>query len=525
MTSILEHYSLKMMNLSKIFLTFKKNLEKKLKFWRKLTSNQKISLIFFLFFILIIPLSVLAVLTPVKLRQKAQVPLPATPPVIITPTLAPTISPIQVGAYSLRLTNYQTEITCKLGDPNCYYQTTLIATNRTGKPLYNTTMYQSSPNNIMSFIGFDGNWTSQKSTTTKIVQPWEEAVNTLVKVVPPKILGKTNSTFYIDGQTCNINVSPPDCYFYGASSLTVTINVVESLTPTTHPLSPSPQLTPPLTPSPAVLNPIKWNTPQVYLQADDFYLVANGKKFFAKVPNVRVSSDPGNPTYTTLEVQWQENGQEMRLYMYFHADNQKWWSPEIRTYGGYPPENWIYYYGRFFESPLGSEYKDNFVLMYSDSQRNKGNSGNIYFKNLRLQAFKNRLVTPTLAPRPTTWFTPSPHPILTPTPTVSLNHLPVITTISLPIGRVGKTYTATISGYDLDLDNILTMTITNLPPGIPKGPCKTSIVQRRKQISCLISGKPTKSGIYSIGLTLKDNRGGVARRTLSLRIYRLLPFF
>lgn len=525
------------MDLPEIPLSFKDKLKTKFRFWQKLAPSQKFSLALFLFFVLILPLSVLVTLIPVRLYQRAQV--PATPPVIVTPT-------------------------------------------------------------------------------------------------------------------------------------------------------------------PALLNPIKWSTPQVYLQADDFYIIANGEKYFGKDSSIRVTSDPGNATYTTLETQWQENGREMRLYIYFNADNQKWWSPEIRTYGGSPPENWIYYYGHFFETPLGSEYKDKFVLICSDSQKNNENSGNIHFKNLRLQAFRNYITTPTpTAPPPISiapnlychsddkgvftvqqytrsdgypglkitlvsrtnyqnvalkftqkgsdgyftgnlpsfsseppffkwywdevrpanpdfkiefyinhtpsqngepcgeWYSysPTPYPITPtppppppicsiglkeyyvkiscpsgyryvfytctdgysgqmggstscktteiwkqyayssckarcsptptlaprptqlPTPTISFNRPPVITTTSLPNGRIGRSYSATISGYDQDLGDTLEMSISNLPPRVIQGPCGSSVGQGKKLINCTISGKPTSSGTYNVKVTLRDNRGSTTQKTLLLRIY------
>jgi len=151
------------------------------------------------------------------------------PPLSQTPTLplsTPTLAP-GTGAYQIILNNSQTTLTCVKNDPNCYYQSTFQAINRTGQPLYNTTLYTNSPYKTLTFIGFDGNWTSETSKTNLIIQPGQAAINTLVKVVPPPYAGEWLSSLCIDGQTCNTNVNPPDCYFYGGSCLNVKITVTE----------------------------------------------------------------------------------------------------------------------------------------------------------------------------------------------------------------------------------------------------------------------------------------------------------
>ncbi len=105
-------------------------------------------------------------------------------------------------------------------------------------------------------------------------------------------------------------------------------------------------------------NPVSWQTPTVSLSADDFWIVANGQPFTAKGATIDVHSDPGFATYTTLELIWMEQNVDMRLFMYFGADPQHWWVSEMRTYNGQPPaqEDWLYYEGTFFQSPVGAVY-------------------------------------------------------------------------------------------------------------------------------------------------------------------------
>lgn len=163
------------------------------------------------------------------------------------------------------------------------------------------------------------------------------------------------------------------------------------------------------TPTPSIGNKISWRTQTVSLEADDFYIIANGKKYYAKPDpgtTMSVGSDPGGATYTTLEATWTEQGAEMRLYMYFKADTKNWWSYEMRTYNGvkyvqnvsYP--DWIYYYGPFFKSPLGTSVAVLGDSLFKSSPESKY-QGNMFFRNLRLSVnFRGTTPSPFCTPQP-----------------------------------------------------------------------------------------------------------------------------
>lgn len=177
--------------------------------------------------------------------------LPITPPITppITSPVTPTPTPRPSGAYRLELSNPQTNFTCVKGDPNCYYQTVFRAVNQVDQPLYKTTIYTYAyPQGALSYIGFNGQWTTGQSQTTRVIQPNEEATNTLVKFIPPATTGVWFGTLYIDGQTCNTRVNPPDCYYYGASQLNIRITVVDGPTPTLIPTI-TPTIAPTITPT------------------------------------------------------------------------------------------------------------------------------------------------------------------------------------------------------------------------------------------------------------------------------------
>ena len=129
-------------------------------------------------------------------------------------------------------------------------------------------------------------------------------------------------------------------------------------------------------------NRVAWETETVMLTADDFYLDANGVRFFADVEDVNIQSDPGLSDYTTLELIWHENGVEMRLFIYFTADGNAWWANEIRTYSGpKTPTDWLYYTGEFFLAPLDAPYQGNVDLTADEDNDFKGR---LHFENLTL---------------------------------------------------------------------------------------------------------------------------------------------
>jgi len=135
---------------------------------------------------------------------------------------------------------------------------------------------------------------------------------------------------------------------------------------------------------PEIENTVSWQTDQVSLEAENFFVVAQEDTFYADVSNIDVSSDPGGSEYCTLELIWLEKGVEMRLNMYFVADGEKWWSDEMRTYDGEVEGDWIYYTGEFFKSDLDSAYTGD-VEFDDDST---GVIGKIHFDGLKLKAFK-----------------------------------------------------------------------------------------------------------------------------------------
>jgi uncharacterized repeat protein (TIGR01451 family) len=117
------------------------------------------------------------------------------------------------------------EFTCKVSDVNCHLDIPVRATNRLNQAVYSTTMYQVSVNDSLSFMGFDGSWTSEQNTSLQVFQPGQ-SFTTMVKVVKPNSLGIFYAFFYVDAKICNTATTPWDCTFYGASEVTVIVHVI-----------------------------------------------------------------------------------------------------------------------------------------------------------------------------------------------------------------------------------------------------------------------------------------------------------
>jgi|GEM_PF-5765658 hypothetical protein len=134
---------------------------------------------------------------------------------------------------------------------------------------------------------------------------------------------------------------------------------------------------------------ITWETKQVSLRARDFSIVADGKTYTAAAADVDVHSDPGDPTYQTLELTWQEQGTEMRWFIYFKSDGTDWWSDEMRTYDSHG--EWIGYTGDFFRTKLGTAWTGDLDL----SATERGIAGALHVHGVRLEAFKRPAVCAT----------------------------------------------------------------------------------------------------------------------------------
>lgn len=90
----------------------------------------------------------------------------------------------------------------------------------------------------------------------------------------------------------------------------------------------------------------------------------------------------------TLEVEWMENANTMRLYFYFARSGGSWNVSQVQHWDGSESRNWIYYQGPLFETPDGQPYTGDV-----DLEHESGNNS-VHFRGLTLTAFGVELPPP-----------------------------------------------------------------------------------------------------------------------------------
>lgn len=179
--------------------------------------------------------------------------------VVIKPgNQVPAPVPFSNGPYQLKLSNNQTDMTCRRNDSNCKYSTTLTAINKLDQVIYGPAVHKSDLEGLI--IGY--NYSDNKSPYNS----GETVLNGLLQLNNPSTPGRYDAVLYIDGRTCNNQVTPPDCIAYGASSIKFNVTVDDtnirfqvvnnssagrpSPSPTSIPI-PSPTSSPTAQPSPS----------------------------------------------------------------------------------------------------------------------------------------------------------------------------------------------------------------------------------------------------------------------------------
>lgn len=191
---------------------------------------------------------------------------------------------------------------------------------------------------------------------------------------------------------------------------------------------PTPTRVPTRMPTPIASKIVNWTTNWANFTAFDYRVqVSDGTssgRIFGVNPSKPCNSVTGemvcvnsNPPglnsnglhYMTLEVTWFENDIEMRMFIYLYSDGKRWWSNEIRVYNGQaqPNTDWVYFYGKFFDTPVGQSFNQSLKFSLTAADPKNGNTPvTLSFSNLKFEAFKNYFnqITkiPTRVPTPLT---------------------------------------------------------------------------------------------------------------------------
>lgn len=132
---------------------------------------------------------------------------------------------------------------------------------------------------------------------------------------------------------------------------------------------------------------VTWDSGAARFEAGSYEIRVGDAVFTGDGP-ADVHSDPGDPTYRTLEVTWYEQGVEQRMNLYFSADADDWWVTEIRTYEGMIDGDWIDYTvvgepsREMLKTPRGQSFEGDVLLMGSGRV-----PAELAIEGLRLTAF------------------------------------------------------------------------------------------------------------------------------------------
>lgn len=132
--------------------------------------------------------------------------------------------------------------------------------------------------------------------------------------------------------------------------------------------------------------PVHWTTGVVDLSAEDLWLQVGGQVL---VPpddrEIKVSSDPGDAGYWTLEITWMAGKVEMRINLYFSADDAGWRIDEARIYDGQPQGDWLELRGaNIAGAPRGAAFTGDIDIVLPDRSGPDTGPGRLVMRGVQL---------------------------------------------------------------------------------------------------------------------------------------------
>lgn len=134
--------------------------------------------------------------------------------------------------------------------------------------------------------------------------------------------------------------------------------------------------------------PVQWNyRDAVTLTAENFTL----RLLESSAPTLRSNADAiiTGSGFTvghdagTLEVEWTEAGNTMRVLFFFTRDTSRWHLSNIQHYDGLFPQGWVFYTGPFWDSALGEPFTQDVDLSPDPGQP----GADLRFQGLTVEAF------------------------------------------------------------------------------------------------------------------------------------------
>lgn len=115
-------------------------------------------------------------------------------------------------------------------------------------------------------------------------------------------------------------------------------------------------------PASAAGEAIDWTTASAGLRAAAL-TVSIGELRLPAASGAHLHSDPGTPTYRTLEAEWTDEAGRYRIYVYFGADEAWWWVDGISVRGGPAGEVRAAFAGPLFRTRRGERWQGDVTLV------------------------------------------------------------------------------------------------------------------------------------------------------------------
>lgn len=139
-------------------------------------------------------------------------------------------------------------------------------------------------------------------------------------------------------------------------------------------------------------SPVTWDfgPGAAIVSAADFSLVTSVGIVLrgAGEPSITGSGFTTGTDNGTLEVEWTENANTMRLYFYFARAGGRWHVSQIQHWDGSESRNWVYYAGPHFDSAVGQPFTGDVDLAHESGDNS------LHFRGLSLTAFGRELPPP-----------------------------------------------------------------------------------------------------------------------------------
>lgn len=120
--------------------------------------------------------------------------------------------------------------------------------------------------------------------------------------------------------------------------------------------------------------------------------------------------------------------------------------------------------------------------------------------------------SPTSEPEPTPTVN-NPSPTSEPEPTPKANTPPQFINSSFASARLNRRFNQNITLTDVDQHDSLSMSLSETPPGLALTSCSQRFNNRakREELTCRLTGRPTKTGVFTINAYGSDSHSNVTR--------------